>query len=98
MSAWSWADHACRFCGARLVVTGEAPARLYECGNCTAQSRGSPDGICGCGIHYGPRAWTEQDRKAREREHGPRFACQANPTRTPANPAAIVIVYGDYSR
>lgn len=94
MIPWRWADHACRICGARLGVA-EMPngSTVFECGNCGVRSTGAPDGICGCGVHLGPKP---RDRgRLPPPPKGPRFHCTPNPARSPASPAAIVILWGD---
>lgn len=49
--AWSMVDHACQHCGGRVLQRGE----VYRCGTCGVESRGAPNGICGCGILPGLR-------------------------------------------
>lgn len=93
---FGWADHACRICGSRLAVSEPAGAApLYECGNCGVRCSGKPDGICGCGVHLGPKPRTKKDKRAVATPTGPRFFCTANAARSASSPAAIVIMYGD---
>lgn len=73
--AWQLVDHACRFCGARVLADGDD----YRCSSCTARGRGSPTGICGCGL-------TMSDP--------PLFRCAVNPHQGVASPAEIVILCG----
>ena len=84
---WSWADHACRFCGARMARRSDGPggeARpVFQCGGCGVESVGEPDGVCGCGI------------LPKTNRVGPRFRCVPNPNRGVASPNAIVIEFSE---
>lgn len=91
MTAAGWADHACRFCWARLyAVPAEGGGATYECGNCRRTAAGTPDAICGCGAHLGALP-----SKRKPPSSGPRFRCVPNPAPSLDNIAAIVIVHGD---
>lgn len=82
------ADHACRYCLGQLVelVSDKPDGRsVFECTACGLHAHGEPDNICGCGILAKPVLATS----------GPRFRCIANPTRTPARPAPIVITFDE---
>lgn len=91
MRVAGWADHACRFCWARLyAVPVGADGVAFECGNCGRTAADEPDAICGCGAHLGARP-----NKRKPPSSGPRFRCAPNPAPSMENPAAIVIVHGD---
>jgi hypothetical protein len=78
---WHFIPHACRACLGRLLER-EGVIRCAECG---AEARGGPELLCGCGISVeGARAPVG-------------FRCEPNPSRGPANPAEIVIVFGNDS-
>lgn len=79
--------HACKHCLGQLRELTAAEGfdgTGYECTGCGARALGKPERICGCGIMAAPI------RKA-----GPRFHCIANPERTPARPAAVVITFDE---
>ena len=77
---WHFANpHCCTRCHGPILVQGER----FMCAVCRAETTGTPDAICGCGI--------------RGKELGPSsngFRCQANPAPQPGNPAAVVITFG----
>jgi hypothetical protein len=86
---WSWADHACRTCFGRLVKrTAPGGAPVFECGNCEVTAKGTPDGICGCGVLPPPSRFNASAAAA------PRFRCLPNPERTLTDSAAVVIRWG----
>lgn len=90
MTEWGWVDHACRFCGARLVVRPDAKGQpVYECGTCGVSSNGAPEGICGCGVHLGTKARAKGPFAPAP--PGMRWRCVPNPSRGPASLATIVI-------
>jgi len=71
--------HACRSCLGRVLRCDET----FRCSICEAESHGSPDAICGCGLR--PTGIARQGG----------FRCAPNPARGPASPAAVVILFGD---
>lgn len=90
-ATFRWSEHVCRICGARLGVDESGPLDVYECGNCGVSSKGAPEGVCGCGVHLGPKPNKKRDRLEPK---GPRFECLPNPARGPDSPALFVIMFG----
>ncbi len=81
-ATWILTDHACRFCGSRIVADGV----VYRCSSCGATTTGGPEGICGCGLNV----------VTGHRKDTPNlFRCAPNPHRSANSPAEIVIVCGD---
>lgn len=73
-------DHACRSClGPILEQDGR-----FVCAVCDAEAQGAPDPICGCGLR--PRDMCAAPAG---------FRCAPNPLRSPANPARVIILFGD---
>ena len=94
---WAYADHACRTCLGRIVVSYEDGIAIYSCGNCKAACGGTgPHMICGCGIRLTRRPRSKQARDELARTplptKGPRFHCEPGPSPGPA----VVIVFGDW--
>ena len=83
-----WADHACRFCGGRLLSRAVDGGTVFECGQCSVKAQRAPDAICGCGTLPRPAS-------SRPGAAWPRWRCVPNPTRCVASPAAIVIEFGE---
>lgn len=70
--------HACRQCLGRIVEA----AGSFRCAICEATSSGTVEDLCSCGIRIaGTRALAG-------------FRCIANPRRSAANPAAIIVAFG----
>ena len=88
---WERVDHACRFCGARVLTRLDE----YACSSCQARTRGGPDGICGCGTHLGPIPKTKKQIEAMRQRKPMAWHCAPNPNQGPLNPADIVIMFGD---
>lgn len=72
-------DHACRQCFGPILHDGER----FVCGICSAESTGTVDEICGCGVIV-----SGNPRKNLG------FRCHPNPARGPQSPARIVIQFG----
>lgn len=88
---FSWSGHVCRNCLAvlgRFDVEGAAP--VFECGTCTTSAKGSPDGICGCGV-LPPASTGAATRRPGAAPPAPRFRCTPNPARSVTEPASHVI-------
>ena len=72
---WWPVDHACRFCGGRIMARQGGERRCF---NCTASTMtGVVKDICGCGLAAAPGRYP--------------FRCERNPAPGPANPAEIII-------
>jgi hypothetical protein len=72
--AWAMVDHACRWCGGRILASADG-ARV-RCADCDASAHGGPETICWCGaLPAGSRT---------------RLRCVRNKHPTPESPAAIV--------
>ena len=78
---FSLTDHACRVCLGRILERDG----MFVCAICGAEAQGVPDAICGCGL------------RARDVRKTGGFRCAPNPQPTPANPARVVIMFGDTS-
>ena len=91
---WSLTDHACRFCGSRILERGGT----FRCATCGEQATGKVAMICGCGMATGQRAALAPKLKRGTEAQRPRagggFMCAANPDRHQHGPAEIVIVFG----
>jgi transcriptional regulator with XRE-family HTH domain len=81
---WKLVDHACRFCGARVLLRGE----IFRCSTCAAESIGRPDGVCGCGILHGGEPGRMKDIPP-----GLCFRCIRNSHRSAHDPSEIVILF-----
>lgn len=78
---WILSDHACRFCGSRILRDADAQS-LYRCASCGVTSQTGPENLCGCGLTL---VTGSQAKPAAL------YRCAANPRKTPDNPADIVI-------
>ena len=100
-TAYSLTMHACRYCGCRVLQSGDT----FRCGNCKAVCMGRPEEICGCGAvaSWGakpPRATPPKGEPAKPEElthwKGPRpFRCVPNPAISAMSPSEVVILFGD---
>jgi hypothetical protein len=78
-TGWGLTGHACKRCLGRILLRGET----FRCADCGDETQGKPDAICGCGIRVvGAPVATG-------------FRCGRNLAPTPANPAEVVIHFGD---
>lgn len=50
-TSWSVVDHACRFCGGRILEQDG----LFSCPTCGANGTGRVTLLCGCGVIAGRR-------------------------------------------
>ena len=56
----------------------------FRCGTCAAVGMAAPASVCGCGAFPGVK--------------GGGYRCEANPARSPASPAEIVIAWAPAAR
>jgi hypothetical protein len=78
---WALVDHACRFCGSRVLADGDD----FRCSSCGAHCRGTPSGICGCGLNLPVKQPVDA---------APLYRCEANPNRGAGSPLEVVILCG----
>lgn len=76
-------DHCCRHCLGRILVRYD----VYVCSVCEVESRGSPHGVCACGM----KAARDEALPSGLRSA---YRCGLNPDRSVVNPARIVVLYG----
>jgi len=80
---YSLTDHCCRHCLGRVLVRYDT----FICSVCEVESRGSPSGICACGM-------TSAKGDGLPAALRSAYRCGINPAPSVINPARIVVLYG----
>ena len=93
---WALVDHACSFCGGRILRRTVGADVQFRCSECGETGHGRVESLCCCGV------MTSAPRKRRDRnDHDPEpdtpfvprrlLQCMRNHDRKPGNMAEIVI-------
>jgi hypothetical protein len=60
-TAWIVADHVCRVCFGRILVSTDQ--RRVRCADCAAAAEGDHSALCVCGVSLGPKVRLECQRQ-----------------------------------